>query len=598
MRERSNRGDFPVVSLGVISFLYLLLIVLILIFSRQVLQDLAAGATLTRLVFIPIGTILPLFLLISFLVQLFRLLKEARSAKPGSSFKVRLTMFFLFITLFASIPQGVLTITFITSALQAWFNTEMEGALDSGLSIALRYNNETVRQLESLSTSRVLAEMLEEGTQGDAEAIKLWEDLKSIYPGVSGLQLFDDTGYSFGFFGDPRTMLREELPQGPEGAVNRFRVDGQTFLRASRRFPMERNGEPVSGKILLSVMLPDGFEAGGRALTDAIEVFGQYRNYRSYFSIALILLYSLFAIPLLLIALLVAFQTGKEIVKPIVHLEEAMRRVMDGDYSIRIISGGSDELSILVSSFNEMLSELELSREKLLQTEKVTAWQEIAQRMAHEIKNPLTPIKLSAERILKARSGDREHLERVVDKSVASIVQEVENLTSMLQEFSEFARLPAPRPKDISLKTVIQEVVAIYSPSFPVTTCDFSSIDPEQNISVDPSQIKRVFSNLLKNAYEAVSEEENGHILIQSDLVRKGNSHYCRVKIEDNGYGIPEELRDKVFQPYVTSKKNGTGLGLPIVERIVADHRGRIWFETETGIGTTFYIDLPAENPA
>jgi nitrogen fixation/metabolism regulation signal transduction histidine kinase len=591
--ERQKTGSPSIISLFTIALLYFLLIILILFFSRQVLQDLAAGETLTRLIFIPLGIVLPVFLVLSFAYQLFRLFKDVRAQKPGSRFKMSLTGFFLFITLTASIPQGVLTITFISSSLEAWFNTEMEDALEGGLSITLRYNNETVRQLESISTSGILADLLlKEKGEGRPE---LWNSLRSVYPKLTSLQLFDGEGVSYAFYGNPVTMLENAPPDGPEGAVSRTHGDQDTFLRASRRFPLPEENGFLYGMAVLSVMLPENFEKDGRALTDAIQVFGQYRTYRSSFALALVLLYALFAIPLLLISLLVAFHTGSEIVKPIVHLEEAMRRVMEGDYSIRILSEGRDELSILVRSFNEMVSELEFSRAKILQTEKVTAWQEIAQRMAHEIKNPLTPIQLSAERILRAYKTGPDQLERVVERSVASIVLEVENLTNMLQEFRDFARLPAPRPTGINLKRLIREVASSYAQGYPKVAVDDSLVDPEISISADLAQIKRVFSNLMKNSFEAVAPRENGKIVVRSDLVRKGNTHYCRIHIEDNGNGIPEELRDKVFQPYITTKKSGTGLGLPIVERIVADHHGRIWFETEIETGTTFIVDLPAE---
>jgi nitrogen fixation/metabolism regulation signal transduction histidine kinase len=594
MNHRRKGGDLPLASLSAIAFLYLLLIVLLLFFSRQVLQDLAEGETLTRLVFIPLGIALPIFLFFSFTIQLFRLIRDNREGRPGSRFKTRLTGFFLFITLFASIPQGILTITFISSALEAWFNTEMEDALEGGLSVALRYNNEAVAELESLSTSLVFGNMLEvDAGRGEA---KLWHSLTAIAPELSGLQLFDTEGLPIAFFGAPEAMINGPLPDGPEGAVGRYQVGGRTYLRALRKYPIFRNEKVHTGQALLTRAMPIGFEEDGKALTDAIQVFGQYRSYRSSFSIALILLYTIFAVPLLLIALLTAFHTGNEIVKPLVHLEEAMRRVMEGDYSIRLLSEGRDELSILVTSFNEMLSELELSRAKLLQTEKVTAWQEIAQRLAHEIKNPLTPIRLSAERILRAYHNNPEQLGRIVERSVDSIIQEVDGLTTMLQEFRDFARLPAPRLKNTALLPLIEEVAAIYAPVYPNTDFSIASPDPNATISADSAQIKRVFSNLLKNAFESVADKEKGKITIGSDLVRKGNTHYCRIYIEDNGGGIPEDLKEKVFQPYVTTKKNGTGLGLPIVERIIADHRGQIWFETESGIGTTFFLDLPTEN--
>jgi two-component system, NtrC family, nitrogen regulation sensor histidine kinase NtrY len=601
---RRGSSNFSTITLIASAALYLLLVGLILFFSRQVLQDLAQGASLTRLLFIPLGIVLPLFLLISFVVQLVRLIRDTRSGKPGSRFKGRLTLFFILITLFAALPQGVLTLTFITSSLEAWFNTEMEEALEGGLSIALRYNDETVDQLEAITTSRIFGEVLEEYASSDPEQV--WQTLRSLIPRITSLQLFDSHGMTYAFFGNEEAYLMENPGEGPEGAISRTKSGENTFLRSSRKVPFyqDRGGE----KAVLTILMPENFDHYGRELTKALDLFVQYRTYKIFFSLALILLYAVFALPLLLLSLLTAFQTGELIIRPIVHLEESMRKVMEGDYSIRILSGGRDELAILVRSFNEMVGELEISREKILQTEKVTAWQEIAQRMAHEIKNPLTPIKLSAERILRSWKKGSDNMETVIERSVDSIIREVDSLTTMLGQFRDFARMPAPTMRPVPVGELVDEAGASYSQAYPGISFSTEALAAEQILQVDPGQIKQVFSNLLKNAFEAVSLrteaqqdtregfQEKGRVYVGSDLVRKGNTYYCRIHIVDNGSGIPEELRDKVFQPYVTTKRTGTGLGLPIVERIISDHRGAIWFESAPGSGTTFYIDLPVES--
>lgn len=594
---RRGNTTYSAITLVAAASLYLLLVGLILFFSRQVLQDIARGASLTRLLFIPMGIVLPLFLLLSFLVQLLRLFQDTRSGKPGSRFKGRLTFFFIFISLFASVPQGILTLTFITSSLEAWFNTEMEDALDGGLSIALRYNDEKVQQLESVATSSYFGQVLERYAREDPE--RVWESLRSLMPSLTALQLFDNAGRSYAFFGDEGAYLMESPGEGPEGAISRSKEEDHTFLRSSRKVPFSAAGG--GEKALLTIMMPENFDRYGRELTRALDVFVQYRAYKDFFSLALILLYAIFAFPLLLLSLLTAFQTGEVIIRPIVRLEESMRKVIEGDYSIRILSGGRDELAILVRSFNEMVGELELSREKILQTEKVTAWQEIAQRMAHEIKNPLTPIKLSAERILRSWNRGADNMESVIQRSVDSIVREVENLTTMLTEFRNFARMPAPRVEAVPVGELVETSGTAYAQAYPQIRFSTAMLQKEQILSVDPGQIQQVFSNLLKNAFEAVTtamESRNlqGEVRVGSDLVRKGNTYYCRIHIVDNGCGIPDELRDQVFQPYVTTKRTGTGLGLPIVERIVSDHRGAIWFESSPGKGSTFYIDLPVES--
>jgi two-component system nitrogen regulation sensor histidine kinase NtrY len=243
------------------------------------------------------------------------------------------------------------------------------------------------------------------------------------------------------------------------------------------------------------------------------------------------------------------------------------------------------------------VSELDSSKKKLSKTEKIAAWQEIAQRLAHEIKNPLTPIKLAAERIRKKYDepgrGEGE-LRQVVENSVQAIILEVNNLDRMLKEFNDFAKHPEPKREQIPLKALVEEVTATYASLAGNVRIDSEAVDPALVLFIDPRQFKQVFANLMMNAYKAMPD--GGDLTIRADLVKKGKTDYCRIQVRDTGSGIDEAIQGLVFNPYFTTREGGTGLGLSIVERIVFDHNGNIWFETKQGLGTTFFIDLPVEN--
>ena len=344
---------------------------------------------------------------------------------------------------------------------------------------------------------------------------------------------------------------------------------------------------------MLSSRFPDDFGTAAERLTTSRQTYRQIGEYRGLFRFVIILFYFFFSFPVFLLSLLVSFLLSEELIRPIVALEEATRRASEGDFAYRILGRSRDELSILVSSFNSMMSELENSRRTTLQTEKVTAWQEIAQRLAHEIRNPLTPIKLSAQRILRRWERDPESVGEILSPAVEAIVREVEGLDLLLQEFRDFARLPSPSRRPLKLKQLLEEIRAAYLGGYPEIAFDYGGFDEELELSLDRDQIARVFANIFKNAVEAM--EGTGTIVLRSDLVRKGNTRYCRIQVEDSGCGIPEEKQGEVFNPYFTTKSHGTGLGLPIVERIVFDHHGQIWFESEPDVGTTFFIDLPLE---
>ncbi len=352
---------------------------------------------------------------------------------------------------------------------------------------------------------------------------------------------------------------------------------------------------PLSSSFVIT--LPAGFEEDAQRLFDSKEIFEQLNRFRDILQAGIILFYFFFSFPILLLSIIVSFLLSEEIIRPIINLEEATRRVAQGDFSIRILSRSGDELANLIDSFNGMVSELDSSKKKLSKTEKIAAWQEIAQRLAHEIKNPLTPIKLAAERIRKKYDepgrGEGE-LRQVVENSVQAIILEVNNLDRMLKEFNDFAKHPEPKREQIPLKALVEEVTATYAPLAGNVRINTEAVDPALVLFIDPRQFKQVFANLMMNAYKAMPG--GGDLTIRADLVKKGKTDYCRIQVRDTGSGIDEAIQGLVFNPYFTTREGGTGLGLSIVERIVFDHNGNIWFETKQGLGTTFFIDLPVEN--
>jgi nitrogen fixation/metabolism regulation signal transduction histidine kinase len=237
-----------------------------------------------------------------------------------------------------------------------------------------------------------------------------------------------------------------------------------------------------------------------------------------------------------------------------------------------------------------MVSELERTREKIIQTEKIAAWQEIAQRLAHEVKNPLTPIRLAAERSLRKYESESSDFPEVFVTSIRSIIGEVDNLSALLSEFREFSRLPAPTMEPVPIAPVVAEVIKAYAPQKRYQV-DISGVSGTIVVNADAAQLRQVVANLVKNAIEAMPD--GGGITVTADLVTKATTNYCRLQIADTGPGIQLEEQRKIFDPYVTTKRSGTGLGLAIVQRVVFDHHGQIWFESRPGSGTTFYIDLP-----
>ena len=585
MRRGKHQPLGPISSILTVTLLYIILIILVLVLARQILIDISAGEQLDNIYIIPLGIVLPVFLFGTVGLQIIKLIRDRRENRPGTRFKTKLMVFFFAISLLASLPQAILSLAFIDTALHSWYSTDLGEALDGGVEIALAYNSERVDNLVNLAESSLFYRLLNE-----SDYSSLWESLQEANSAVDSLQIF--RGFeSVHFSGDPVLML-DEPPEtiAENGIVPKEYLGPVTVQRVAREF---RVGDGDIVNIVFSSRFPDDFGASAEKLTQSRQSYRQIQEYKNIFRIILLIFFSYFSLPVFLLAILVSFLLSDELIRPIVSLEEATRRASEGDFSYRILGRSRDELSILTASFNRMMSELENSRRTTLQTEKVTAWQEIAQRLAHEIRNPLTPIKLSAQRILRRYEKDPGRIGEILEGAVSSIIREVENLDLLLQEFRDFARLPRPSRYPIKLANLLDEIGSQYRSGYPGISFDFSAVDRDIELPLDREQISRVFTNLFKNAVEAMGSE--GRIIVRTDLVRKGNTRYCRVQVEDSGSGIATENQGEVFHPYFTTKSHGTGLGLPIVERIVFDHHGQIWFESAIGVGTTFFIDLPLE---
>jgi two-component system nitrogen regulation sensor histidine kinase NtrY len=226
----------------------------------------------------------------------------------------------------------------------------------------------------------------------------------------------------------------------------------------------------------------------------------------------------------------------------------------------------------------------------LIRAQKVAAWREVARRLAHEIKNPLTPIQLSAERMRRKLSGLEAPLTDLVQECTTTIIGEVESLKSLVDEFSQFARMPAPRAVPADLHQLLNDALALYDGLFADMTFERQFADSVPQVRIDPEQMRRVIINLVDNAIEA--SDRKGTVSIET--AHDPANSVVRVTVADDGPGIPPAEREKLFLPYYSTKGRGSGLGLAIVRRIVAEHGGSIEVTENVPRGTRFTIELPA----
>jgi nitrogen fixation/metabolism regulation signal transduction histidine kinase len=233
----------------------------------------------------------------------------------------------------------------------------------------------------------------------------------------------------------------------------------------------------------------------------------------------------------------------------------------------------NDEIGLLVKEYNKMIVELENSLNLLAESERQGAWREMAKQVAHEIKNPLTPMRLSLQHLQFSLQRNDENLKDKIQKTSELLIRQIDSLSQMAEEFSSFAKMPEPKLQEVNLVQVVSDAVLLLGKESDMPI-DWKYAKEDVRVMADPLQLGRVFTNILKNA-----------ITIQGKLVI--------VEFRDNGKGIPESLRDKIFSPNFSTKNSGMGLGLAISRKIVEQLGGVITYQTKEGVGTTFTITLP-----
>jgi two-component system, NtrC family, nitrogen regulation sensor histidine kinase NtrY len=295
-------------------------------------------------------------------------------------------------------------------------------------------------------------------------------------------------------------------------------------------------------------------------------------------------------IGVVLIGLLVARRTARDLDQLVAGSLAAAR----GDLDHRVPVRSEDEIGAVAAAFNFMMEDLRVSKERLVIAERIAAWQEIARRLAHEIKNPLTPIQMAMDTLRKTWKKKHPSFDEILEESTSTVMEEADRLKHIVSEFSAFARMPKPEFQRLDLNELVRSALALYQGgAAPVEIRVFEQLP---QIDADKNQLNQVVLNLVENARDAIGHRTGGRIAVSTRLGEAGDR--AVLIVEDNGPGVPGDLKDKVFAPYFTTKhaKGGTGLGLAIVHRIVSDHGGRIAVADAPGGGARFAIELPLRN--
>jgi nitrogen fixation/metabolism regulation signal transduction histidine kinase len=304
----------------------------------------------------------------------------------------------------------------------------------------------------------------------------------------------------------------------------------------------------------------------------------------------------------ILLAVGVGSFVARDVARRVVELARATQRVATGDLSVRVPASRDDELGSLAREFNRMLAEVETSRSRIEYLQRISAWQEMARRLAHEIKNPLTPIQLAVQDIHRRYEGQSPEFQKLLDTTLEVVEDEVGTLRRLVGEFSDFARLPqadleaadvAEFLRELGDRPLLGDDERRSDSAAPASAPSIEFDVPAERLEakIDRQMLRRVVINLVRNASQALADaKRSGHIVVR--LRREGQT--LLLDVDDDGPGIAPELREAVFDPYVTTKTDGTGLGLAIVKKIVVEHHGTISAEPSPLGGARLRVRLPA----
>jgi two-component system nitrogen regulation sensor histidine kinase NtrY len=302
----------------------------------------------------------------------------------------------------------------------------------------------------------------------------------------------------------------------------------------------------------------------------------------------------------LLVGLFFSLWVSARITRPVQELVEGAREVAAGRWETRIDVRSADEIGQLGIGFNDMTRTLATQRERLLQTERVAAWRELARRLAHELRNPLFPLQITVENLQRARQLDPKQFLEVFNESIATLKAELTNLNTIVGRFSDFSKMPAPVFARVDVNEALRNIIRLFEPQFnivgkPTITPEYFLTEPLPEIDADAVLLHRAFQNLVLNALDAMPS--GGTLTLRTS--EHGGT--LRIEVADTGSGLTKEECARLFTPYYTTKHQGTGLGLAVVQSVISDHHGTISVSSEEGRGTTFRIELPqrqAHQPA
>jgi len=543
--------------------------------------------------------IIDIFILILFVFLLVKetskLFLQYKSKKTGSKTSLNYVLQFSLFAFIPSVVVAIFSLILFNVGLQKYFDKKITSAVNNSYEVAKNYIDETKKTIESdVFLVSIDINRFSEILYSDPKRVQRSIRTQKILRRLDEIYLIDSSG----------TILL--------GDTNNLEENFK--LPTDEEFEIALNGKPVSIKGYeenkTSVMLKlDNFidtylyisrNVQPKLLQyledteQAVNFYYTVENSRTGIKITFAIIYIIVVSMLLFLTVVVAISLAGRLTRPIINLISASKDISSGKLNSKVPEIDSDEeIKTLNKNFNNMIDRLKKQQDKLLVSERYSAWESVARKLAHEIKNPLTPIQLSIDRLKEKYTDKLKDEKSEFSKYLETINRQIVDIKKLVNEFSDFARMPRPIFKKIFIDDVINRVISFYNMS--EKNLDLSlknNLKTNFSINGDSEQLYRAFLNLIKNSLEAIEEKKQKMSNLQGKITLEinRNNEYIVIKMLDNGIGFNDI--NNITKPYFTTKKKGTGLGLPIVSKIINEHNGDINFIKKSE-GAEILISLP-----
>ena len=519
-------------------------------------------------------------------------------SKPEKGWVEKLTTFsylFLFFGVFALISFSLNHLRTLASFSTVSLSTRIQVLLISIVAVsflifAIVAGSNVDRQYNTYTNDNLKEKVKSVGK----EVYHKLEGIDSINPEINGeyingfLKKFSNVFVTdINLYAENGSLIASSQPKLYETGISSKQMNPIAFREVNQRQKSEFIHKESIGKLnYLSAYLPFNNSSGKLLGYLNLQHFAKQKEFENQLNDFIVAIINI-AVLLLVITVVIAIFVAGWITAPLRLIQDSFRKVELGKSNQPIDYQGDDEIGALVKDYNSKLQDLELKAMQLARSERETAWREMAKQVAHEIKNPLTPMKLSLQHFQRAFSPDDPNAKEKIAKIADSLIEQINALTNIANEFSNFAKMPKANEEKMDLLPLLQNIIDLYSSRN--VAIELKSGLSEVMVYADRDLLIRVFNNLVKNAIQAKKEGVNSHISIRIEKEKEN----VLIAIHDNGQGISKSLENKIFVPNFTTKSTGTGLGLAMVKQIIHNHNGEIWFESTEGVGTTFYVRLP-----